>query len=131
MDAIVRRPAYVAGFVLVLVLAQLTALGVQFARGYRPFFHAPTRVPLSWDMFSTAISRCDVRWEPPLPHPSGRFARLRDAGRALEWDPVYDRVPDYIAAGMGACRRATEPTLVHLACFTSEGRSLSYDLPCR
>ena len=125
------RPGYVAAFVGLLTLAQLGALGRQFRAGYRPFLHAPTRVPFSWDMFSTAISRCGIEWDPPLRLPGKRFGRLRDAGLPLEWDPVYDRVEDYVAAAEAGCTRATDPTVVRLLCFTRDGTTVRHAFVCR
>jgi hypothetical protein len=131
--------------VALLVVTQAVAMGAQFASGYRPFGQAPIRVPLSWDMFATAISRCDVRWDPPLRTPPQEdleqsrrpglwfhpLARLRDTGLPLEWDIVYDHVDDYEAAAHFGCTRATRGTLVTLLCFTSEGETKHDAFRCR
>jgi hypothetical protein len=130
MLAVDRNPVYVAGFLSVLVLAQATALVTQVARGYRPFRDAPTRVPLSWDMFATAITRCDVRWDPPLVNEGHVIARLRDAGMRFEWDPVYDFLADYVTTARIGCARAPEST-VTLLCFTSAGETVHDAFRCR
>jgi hypothetical protein len=126
-----RSPVYVAGFVALLVVTQAVAMGMQFASGYRPFGQAPTRVPLSWDMFATAISRCDVRWDPPLRTPLGPLARLRDTGQPIEWDIVYDNVSNYEAAAHYGCARGGRGTNVTLLCFTSEGETTRDAFRCR
>jgi hypothetical protein len=127
---VVRNPAYVAAFLAALALPQAAALVMQIHIGFRPFAHAPVRVPLSWDMFATAISRCDVRWEPPLNiggHPVGS---IHQTGQPLEWDPVYDRVEDYVVAARMGCAYATPHTLATLQCFTSDGRTVRDALVC-
>jgi hypothetical protein len=126
-----RSATYVAGFLSVLAASQLVALGEQARRGYRPFVHAPVRVPLSWDMFATAIARCDVQWDPPLLVDGRRLGRLREAGQPLEWDPVYDHVEDYAAAAQGGCAYAIPWATIRLTCFTHEGVRVDHAFRCR
>jgi hypothetical protein len=126
-----RSPTYVAAFLSLLGLAQAGALVAQVVRGYRPFIHAPDRVVLSWDMFSTAISRCDVRWDPPLDVGGRPVARLHDTGLPIEWDPVYDHVADYQATAAIGCTRAARGTTVTLLCFTSDGETVHDAFHCR
>jgi hypothetical protein len=126
-----RNPLYVAGFVLVLALAQGRALLQQYVSGYRPFGHAPSRVAFSWDMFATAITRCDVQWSPPLHIGDRTVARLRDAGRTLEWDPVYDSVDGYMSAAHYGCTFADEATTATVRCVTFEGRTVNDAFRCR
>jgi hypothetical protein len=126
-----RNPLYVAGFLLFLIVPQGHALAQQFRLGYRPFGQAPQRVTLSWDMFSTAISRCDVRWDPPLNAEGRPLARLHDSGTALEWDPVYDRVEDYMHAAEYGCVYGRPHTTATLQCFTFEGEAVKNVFRCR
>jgi hypothetical protein len=126
-----KNPVYVAGFLLLLVVPQLAAIRGQLQAGYRPFTHVPIRVPLSWDMFSTAITRCDVHWDPPVVVRGTTLASLRQAGSALEWDPVYDRMEDYAMAARIGCSGARPGTTVRLTCFTYEGRTVTDAFPCR
>ena len=116
----VSGPRSVVLFLTLLAVPQVVALGEQVALGFRPFGHEPRRVPLSWDMFSVPIARCDVRWTPPLNMDGHSVARLRDTGTALEWDPVYDRVEDYTLAARYGCEFASVPTTAQLRCVTSE-----------
>ena len=125
-----RSPAYVASFVLLLALPQAWALAEQLRLGYRPFGHAPVRVPLSWDMFSTAISRCDVRWDPPLDLGPKKLARMREAGVTLEWDPVYDRVEDYAYAGRIGCAFGS-PARSSAAVLHEDGKATRDGFRCR
>jgi hypothetical protein len=117
--------------VIVLVVAQGRALVQQYRSGYRPFGHAPSRVALSWDMFSTAITRCAVQWSPPLRVGGRTLATLRDGGRALEWDPVYDSLEGYLGAARYGCSLAGEGATVTVRCVTSEGRSVNDAFRCR
>jgi hypothetical protein len=109
----------------------MRAIGGQLEAGYRPFTHVPIRVALSWDMFSTAITRCDVHWDPPVVVRGTRLASLREAGTALEWDPVYDRMQDYVMAARVGCSGARPGTTAHLTCFTAEGQTVTDALACR
>jgi hypothetical protein len=129
--ALDRSPVYVAGLLAVLVLAQTAALATQVARGYRPFGDAPGRVPLSWDMFATNITRCDVHWDPPLVNQGHVIARLSDTGMPFEWDPVYDTLADYVMAARIGCSRAPGGTTVTLLCFTGSGETLHDAFDCR
>jgi hypothetical protein len=121
---VVRNPAYVATFLAALVLPQAAALVAQLHSGYRPFGHAPVRVPLSWDMFATAISRCDVRWQPPIDVGGRLVSSIQQTGQPLEWDPVYDRVEDYVVAARMGCTHAPPHAVATLQCFTSDGRTV-------
>ena len=127
-----RRPAYVAAFLLFLVTPQAVALALQFHRGFRPFVHPPSRVALSWDMFAIEISRCDLRWNPPLDVVGHPLPSLRSAGQPLEWDPVFNNVEQYAAAGRYGCdyARPNTPTRVSLTCATAEGQIVRDDFPC-
>jgi hypothetical protein len=117
---VVRRPLVVALFLGTLISVQLGALATQFARGYLPLRAAPTRVPFSWDMFSIAIERCGIRWEPPLPIGHG-YASLRAFAPRLEWDPVYDNVSDYLTVARLSCRLRAAASRVRVACITARG----------
>jgi hypothetical protein len=98
-----HSPVYAGLVVAFLALQQGAAMVRQWQEGYRPFVRAPQRVPLSWDMFAVEIERCELSWDQPVYWLGRPMRRLRDLGSALEWDPVYNRRSDYIAAGISAC----------------------------
>jgi hypothetical protein len=115
-----QRPVVALGFLGILVSAQAAALFTQFQRGFRPFAAAPTRVPLSWDMFSIPIVRCGIEWTPELPIGRG-YPSLRSMAPLLEWDPVYNTAQDYLDAAYFGCRLRHAPTHARLHCMTPAG----------
>jgi hypothetical protein len=125
-----RQPLFVACFLALLFVPQAVAFGLQFAGGFRPFVKAPGRVPLSWDMFAIRISRCDVRWDPPLRIGSARIPAMRDASFPLEWDVTYDTISEYRHEARLGCNYAVGPTTAHLLCFTPDGRTSTDTVTC-
>jgi hypothetical protein len=127
----VRSPRAVALFLVLLAAPQLAALARQFQLGFRPLGKAPSRVPLSWDMFAVGIERCSVEWSPPVSTPLGRLSSLRDASVRLEWDLVSDSVAGYETWARWGCRHAAGPTRARLRCFTMDGRAENDAFDCR
>ena len=117
------------GFVTAIVLLQAAAIARQFQLGFIPFVTVPTRVPFSWDMFSIPIERCGIAWEPELQLGERRVPTLRSLAPALEWDPVYNTVQDYLAAARFGCNFRRAPTIVKLTC-ASKLRVFSYAFAC-
>jgi hypothetical protein len=114
-----RHPPWlVLGFLAGLITIQATAMATQFRVGFVPFRAVPTRVPFSWDMFSIPIERCGIEWEPALPVANRSVPSLRSLAPALEWDPVYNLVADYVAVARFSCVFRKAPTRVRLACMT-------------
>jgi len=125
------RPWVIAAFLALLVSVQLGAVGQQFTLGYRPFVHAPARVPLSWDMFAQPIERCELRWTPPLQIYGREVHAMPELGPRFEWDAVLDYSEDYEQLGLQACAEFGAPnTSVELTCFLPEGRTLHREVPC-
>jgi hypothetical protein len=101
---------------------QVSAQIVQFASGFRPFSHAPTRVPYSWDMFAIRMERCVVTWDPPLDVDGERVSRWHDRLPGLEFDSVFNESDSYQAAAERGCSyRTGRPTVADLLCFGSDG----------
>jgi hypothetical protein len=125
------RPWLATGFLIAIVSVQAAALARQFQRGFRPLRVTPTRVPLSWDMFSVRIERCGIEWTPALPlRPGKAYPSLRSMAPRLEWDPVYDTAADYFAAAGFGCRMRHAPTRVRMRCMTRYGISdYAFDCP--
>src|SRR5262249_46345543 len=117
-------------FLAALAALQLFGLALQFHYGYRPFVRPPRRVAFSWDMFSTPIVRCDVRWDPPLRVGERTVRSLSDTGWVLEWDAVYGSEAAYRAGARGGCASAAGPTVAHLRCFAVDGGTSSDDVVC-
>jgi hypothetical protein len=117
---IAQRPLIVALFLCALVGVQLIAMARQFRAGFLPLMAAPTRVPFSWDMFAIPIERCDMRWEPALPIGVGPTT-LRSLAPALEWDPIYNEVADYLRVAHLTCHLHDAPSRVVLRCVTGRG----------
>jgi len=126
-----RSPRAVAVFLAVLILPQAFAFGRQFALGFRPLGPAPTRVPLSWDMFATRIERCRLGWTPPLPTAQGRLSTLRDLSPRLEWDVVGDRMEQYEFWGRKLCGEALQSTQVDMRCVRQDGSWEERRFDCR
>jgi hypothetical protein len=104
---------------------------LQLRSGYRPFFHPPSRVPYSWDMFAIRMDRCVVHWDPPLEIEGQRVASWHDRAYPIEFDTVYDRVRAYAGGALGACRyRTSTPTKVSLVCATADGRIERHQTYC-
>jgi len=119
--------ALLAGLVLVQARAELT----QVERGYRPFLHAPSRVPYSWDMFAIRLDRCVLTWDPPLSVEGQRVGAWRDRTYPIEFDTVYNRVRDYGAAAVAACGfRTAARTRTSLTCATADGRIDRHAFDC-
>jgi hypothetical protein len=132
-DTLPRRsrppPWLVLGFLAGLIAIQVTAMATQFRHGFVPFKVAPTRVPFSWDMFAIPIERCGIEWDPGLPIGNGTVPSLRSLAPALEWDPVYNVVADYLAVARFSCVFRKAPTRVRMACMTGH-RTFDYAFDC-
>jgi hypothetical protein len=125
-----ESPRRTALFLLLLALPQAAALGVQFARGFRPWRREPVRVPLSWDMFAVRIERCTVDWSPPVAVSGRPLPSLSRAAGPVEWDYVNDSQAQYRATALWGCRAKTGPTKVSLRCFLPEGRETKDEFDC-
>jgi hypothetical protein len=110
-----RVPAFLA----LLAVPQAYAFVAQVAGGYRPFVAAPAHVPLSWDMFTGRIERCEVVWSPPLP--DGTFS-LRQHGTLLEWPYALSSVENYRSLIRWTCVRFRRPFVARYVCFTPDGK---------
>jgi hypothetical protein len=108
---------------------QVGAFARQFQLGFVPFSAVPVRVPFSWDMFTIPIERCGIEWQPPLPITKTGVPSLRSLAPALEWDPVYNAVPDYLAAAQFGCRFRTAQTNVRVTCLAKQ-RVVNYAFDC-
>ena len=99
------RTAYM--FVLLggLVVPQVWAQIEQIRSGYRPLATSPTRVSYSWDMFSTSVERCDVRWDPPLRVDGKLVSGMNDRSPPIEFGTVYDDRESYRGFAFDACDR--------------------------
>jgi hypothetical protein len=118
-------------FIVLLTLVQLTAIGLQFARGFRPFRRPPSRVPFSWDMFANPLERCQLIWTPPLHTPGVPLASLRQAGLRWEWDIIFDRVSAYEFFARAVCRQWGDRSAVaELNCFLPDGTEEYRAFPC-
>lgn len=131
------RPALAVLVVGVLVVTQASALLRQFELGFRPFSRAPSRVPLSWDMFATHITRCAVTWTPPLQpqNEDGRVVRsVADLSRGLEWGPVADSISGYLRFTRKLCARSRAVSSLarsaQLVCYQAVGEEMQIDVPC-
>ena len=121
MNALRRRPFFVAFFLTAMAVVQIRAMLGQFQRGFVPFRTPPSRVPFSWDMFAIPIARCDVEWTPALPVRGG-LHHLRELGAPVEWDPIYNVPEGYFAAAVAGCSLRGTPTIVRVSCVTAQGR---------
>lgn len=125
------QTAYVAVLLAALAALQVHAEIGQFAAGFRPFVHAPSRVAYSWDMFAIRMNRCAVRWDPPLTIDGQRVASWRDRVWPIEFDSVYNDVRSYEIVSTAACKyRSAEATRVVLQCFLSDGGVDEHSLDC-
>ncbi len=116
------RHLYFALLLAALAVVQVRAEILQVCAGFRPFLHAPTRVPYSWDMFAIRIDRCVVTWDPPLLIEGARVSRWRDRASSIEFDTVYNGSGAYMAAAWHGCAFRTAPkTAAHLVCLTGDG----------
>ena len=129
VSAWARRPGIALAFMLAVGAIQVTAFGRQFELGFVPFRSVPTRVPFSWDMFTIPIERCGIEWEPALPLTPAGVPSLRSVAPALEWDPVYNTVQDYLAAAHFGCKFRGAPTRVRATCLTKQ-RIVHYAFDC-
>ena len=120
MNALRRKPLFVALFLIAVACLQARALLEQFRLGFVPFRSPPVRVAFSWDMFAIPIARCDIEWDPPVPVGRG-YRHLRDIGSGLEWDPVYNAPANYLAAAQAGCRLRKAATRARLTCVTPQG----------
>ena len=122
---------YVFAFIGCLAIPQLGALGIQFARGYRPFGHQAERVPFSWDMFANRVERCTVEWTPALQIEKHRLTSLHGLDLPFEWDIALDSVETYRAVAGNLCRKAGAPsTRARLHCFLPDGTEMDDDAYC-
>jgi hypothetical protein len=125
-----ESPRRVALFLLLLALPQAAALGVQFARGFRPWRREPVRVPLSWDMFAVRIERCAVAWNPPITVNGKLLPSLARSAGPIEWDYVNDSAEQYRRTAAWGCGFKSGPTRVSMRCFLPEGRELEDEFDC-
>jgi hypothetical protein len=117
-----KRAIYVGVLVVGLVVPQAWAQVEQVRTGYRPFVTSPTRVSYSWDMFSTRVERCDVRWEPALQVEGRSVSSMTDRSAPIEFDTVYDNRDDYRAFAFDACATFGRPgTTTTLRCALPNG----------
>ncbi len=126
------RYLYVAFLLAALALLQLGAELLQVRSGFRPFSHAPARVPYSWDMFAIRMERCVVTWDPPLDVGGEHVSRWHDRLPALEFDSVFNDSDSYAAAAERGCSyRTARRTVATLVCFGSDGgvHETSFDCP--
>jgi hypothetical protein len=129
--AVMRSPLYVLAFLLILGVPQLAAFAMQFNLGFRPFMSEPTRVPLSWDMFSNRVDRCVVKWSSPLQMGAHTISSLRDVELPLEWDIIFDEAGMYRAASESLCRAfATGPNETQLHCYFNNGTETQDAFKC-
>jgi len=127
-----RSPLFVFIFILFLSAPQLYAFALQFAEGFVPFKHEPNRVHLSWDMFSTKITRCTLNWSPPITLGTENLSSLRDASLPLEWDLTFDHPQDYkYIAEMGCRLGGTPSTKVQMRCFLQDGKISNDEFLCK
>jgi hypothetical protein len=130
--AIAVRRLYALALLTVLVVVQARAAWLQIGKGYRPFSHAPGRVPYSWDMFAIRMDRCSIRWDPPLEIEGARVSTWHDRAFPIEFDTVYDRAGHYGMAARSGCSFRTEPkTESTLVCIHSDGKidERAFDCP--
>jgi hypothetical protein len=117
-----------------LVAVQARALVEQWREGFRPFGAAPHRVALSWDMFAIEIERCGVSWSPPSYWQGRALGELREMGAAIEWDPIYNKRGDYLAAASLACgQRApgqSKDGTFKIHCFLSHEKETLDEYAC-
>jgi hypothetical protein len=125
------RAIYVGVLVLALAIPQAWAQVEQVRTGYRPFVTSPTRVSYSWDMFSTAVERCDVHWDPPLQVEGRPVSAMSDRSAPVEFDTVYDDRKDYRAFAFDACASFGRPaTTVTMRCALPNGTVEETHEPC-
>jgi hypothetical protein len=125
------KVTYVAILLLCVAGVQVRAAFGQWAAGFRPFAHAPARVPYSWDMFAIRLDRCVVRWDPPLSIDGVRVARWSDRVWPIEFDSVYNDVDSYDAVAAAACAYRTAPaTAIALECFLGDGGADDHSIAC-
>ncbi len=123
--------AYVACLLIALAGLQVRAEMGQIDAGFRPFAHAPSRVPYSWDMFAIRMNRCAVRWDPPLSIEGRPVATWRDRVWPIEFDSVYNEVQSYETVSRAACAYRSAPeTDVTLNCFLADGGVNEYSFAC-
>ena len=110
-------PAFAVGATLNIAL-----VAAQVEGGFRPFSHAPSRVPYSWDMFAIRIDRCVVGWSPPLWVEGARIGRWRDRSAPIEFDTVYNDARHYEAAAQAGCAYRVDPgTVASIECLLGDG----------
>ena len=126
-----RSPIYVFVFLVVLALPQAIAFAWQFNLGFRPFLTEPTRVALSWDMFSNHVDRCVVKWTSPLQIGPHRISSLRDVELPFEWDIILDQASVYHDMGAALCRSfAQGEAEVQYRCFLNNGTETQDAIKC-
>ena len=125
----IRRwlPLLVAG---ALALSQVSALALQFARGFRPFGSPPSRVLFSWDMFAVPVERCDVRWSKPIRRRGAKLLRYRDLSLPFEWRPMHNSIAHWSAFAQSSCLYSPSGQEVELRCFHSDGRTTDHHHRC-
>jgi hypothetical protein len=127
-----RSPLFVFLFILFLAAPQLYAFTLQFTGGFVPFKHEPSRVHLSWDMFSTKIERCTLNWSPPITLGPAHLSSLRDASLPLEWDLTFDQPSDYRYIAEMACHMGgTSSTKANIKCFLQDGKIFNDEFLCK
>jgi hypothetical protein len=131
-----RRPLgpylYCAALCLALTVAQVAAQFGQLQAGFRPFSHAPGRVPYSWDMFAIQIDRCTMSWDPPIVVDGKKVSRWTDRTWLLEFDTVYNRAGTYLGVASRGCQYRDSPkTFARLVCVTADGAIHDPSFACR
>ncbi len=116
------RLVYVIVLLGGLVVPQVWAQVDQVRSGYRPLRTAPTRVAYSWDMFSTSVERCVVRWDPPLHVEGETVAEMNDRSPPIEFGTVYDDRASYRGFALDACATFGAPgTTITMRCALPNG----------
>jgi hypothetical protein len=116
-----------AGIAAVQMRAQL----LQWREAYRPFSHAPVRVPYSWDMFAIRLERCTIRWDPPLEIDGKPVSTWHDRAFPIEFDTVYNRARDYYGAARTGCAFRSEPkTVTTVVCVHGNGKIDEHSIEC-
>jgi hypothetical protein len=125
------RYAYFAVLLVGLTTLQAYAQIRQVQSGFRPFSHAPARVPYSWDMFAIRIDRCVIGWDPPLRIDGESVARWHDRLSSMEFDTVFNDSDWYEAAAARGCGYSTAArTVARLTCFSGDGGVHEYGFYC-
>lgn len=116
------RLVYVIVLLGGLAAPQIWAQVDQVRSGYRPLRTSPARVSYSWDMFSTPVERCVVRWDPPLRVAGETVSEMNDRSPPIEFGTVYDAREDYRGFALDACATFGSPgTTITMRCALPSG----------